>query len=585
MAVVLWQLGSEPFSAAAIGWGEAQSGLRMAVAGEPRNRDLAFSVLLEFARWFNPRFEAFAADREMFTRGEYTFTVARSAPQLVVANRAMVELIGRLGRWLAYLPTDGPRPADLTLVRLGRHLRFLWDQYAVPGQQLVVALVRMIATRYCAGWTGRTATFVPASTVSLPDPIRTLPGVREAKAKDANSHDLIIGTLSKLGDTFARGDLDPFDLLLVDEAYQADSAKYFAVGGLAPLHLLVGDAGQISPFATIVDPGRWRGLPEDPLQTAVGVLRRNHPCTPVHGLSITRRLDSRAVGIARLFYPDLSFRAAVLPGVREFRLAKGTATNRHLDSVLTLAAREGLAHVELPRAAVLQSDPEAVELIADLVARMFDRNPWVRCEREPAATPLTSGRVAVGVSHNDQKDQLRAALNDRGLEGVVVETANKLQGLEFEVVFVWHPLAGLPEADEFHLDPGRLCVLLTRHRQACVVVGRAGDRDVLDDRPPPPTAAYLGHDADPVLDGWEIDQSVYSALEPYRLAQPRDANNEVTWSTERCRNNSSFRRSVRPPRRRTSPAEASAEHAPGPGGTPSATAPGPGTTGSAVRPP
>jgi hypothetical protein len=48
-----------------------------------------------------------------------------------------------------------------------------------------------------------------------------------------------------------------------------------------------------------------------------------------------------------------------------------------------------------------------------------------------------------------------------------------------------HPLAGLPEADGFHLGPGRLCVLLTRHRQGCVVVGRAGDRDLLEDQVPP----------------------------------------------------------------------------------------------------
>jgi hypothetical protein len=48
--------------------------------------------------------------------------------------------------------------------------------------------------------------------------------------------------------------------------------------------------------------------------------------------------------------------------------------------------------------------------------------------------------------------------------------------------------------------------------------GLAGDRDLLDDRPPPPTAAYLGHDADPVLDGREIPQAVYAALEPHRLA-------------------------------------------------------------------
>jgi hypothetical protein len=389
---------------------------------------------------------------------------------------------------------------------------------AAPTNEQAFGLVRTIATVHCAGHPDRAVTFVPASAVSLPDSIRALPGVREAKAKDASGHDLIVGTLSKLGDAFARGDLDPFDVLLVDEAYQADSAKYFAVGGLAPVHMLVGDAGQISPFATVVDPGRWRGLPEDPLQTAVGVLRRNHPHTPVYRMPVTRRLDPRAAHVARQFYPDHCFDAAVLPGVRELRLGKGPRPDHRLDPVLNLAARAGWAHVELPRAAVLQADPEAVALIADLAARLFHRNPRVRCERVPALAALTPERVAVGVSHNDQKDQLRAALDDRGLCGVVVETANKLQGLEFEAVIVWHPLAGLPEADEFHLDPGRMCVLLTRHRHACVVVGRAGDPDLLDDRPPPPTAAYLGHDPDPVLDGWETHQAVYAALAPHRIA-------------------------------------------------------------------
>jgi hypothetical protein len=112
---------------------------------------------------------------------------------------------------------------------------------------------------------------------------------------------------------------------------------------------------------------------------------------------------------------------------------------------------------------------------------------------------------------------VRAALDSHGLSGVVAETANKLQGLEFEAVFVWHPLAGLPEADGFHLDPGRLCVLLTRHRQACIVVGRAGDRELFEDRIPPSTAAYLGWDPDPVLDGWEVHRQVIAALEPFHV--------------------------------------------------------------------
>ena len=63
-------------------------------------------------------------------------------------------------------------------------------------------------------------------------------------------------------------------------------------------------------------------------------------------------------------------------------------------------------------------------------------------------------RVAIGVSHNDQKVMVRGLLERAGLSGVVVDTANKLQGLEFDVSVCWHPMAGLDETDEFHLEFG-----------------------------------------------------------------------------------------------------------------------------------
>jgi hypothetical protein len=148
LAVVLWQLGAEPFAAAALGWGDRADGLETVVAGEPRNRDLAFAALLRFARWFNPRFEAHAADRETFSRGDYRFTRARTALQVLVTNAATVEMLGRLGRRLAYLPTTGPQPADEALVRLGRHLRFLWGHWSVPGQQLLVSLTDLLNTHW-----------------------------------------------------------------------------------------------------------------------------------------------------------------------------------------------------------------------------------------------------------------------------------------------------------------------------------------------------------------------------------------------------------------------------------------------------
>ena len=115
------------------------------------------------------------------------------------------------------------------------------------------------------------------------------------------------------------------------------------------------------------------------------------------------------------------------------------------------------------------------------------------------------------MSHNDQKDHLRSPLDDAGLAAVRVDTANKLQGLEFDVVVAWHPLAGLPEPDGFHLDPGRLCVMLTRHRHSCIVVGRAGDADLLESAPQP-SDAWLGHDGSPEIDGWFSHRITFDQL-------------------------------------------------------------------------
>jgi hypothetical protein len=144
LAVVLWQLGAEPFSAAVVAWGTRPQALTLSVAGEPRNRDLAFAALVPFAHWFNAAFEAPGQHRETLHEGSRTFECATAAPQVVVANAATAELLGRLGRRLAYLPTMGPNAALADLVRLGRHLLFLRDHAAVPGQQLLVALTDLL---------------------------------------------------------------------------------------------------------------------------------------------------------------------------------------------------------------------------------------------------------------------------------------------------------------------------------------------------------------------------------------------------------------------------------------------------------
>jgi hypothetical protein len=317
---------------------------------------------------------------------------------------------------------------------------------ATPTNQQAFELVGRLAKQH----PGETITFVPASDKTLPEAVAQLNNVESVKARETSRAALLVGTLSKFGDALGRGDLNPVNTLLIDEAYQADSSNYYAMAGLAPTHLLVGDSGQLSPFSTIKDQDRWRGLPEDPLQTAVGVLRRNHPSTPVHKLPLSRRLDHRAVPVARSFYPDLPFSAALLPSTRALRLAPGSASDRRerlLDKALDHAADTGWAHIELPDAPVLTADPEILGLIGNLVERIRRRNARVRCERQQGWKELSPSRIAIGVSHNDQKDLLRAHLDSASYEDIVVDTANKLQGLEFDLLIAWHPLAGLPEVD------------------------------------------------------------------------------------------------------------------------------------------
>jgi superfamily I DNA and/or RNA helicase len=100
----------------------------------------------------------------------------------------------------------------------------------------------------------------------------------------------------------------------------------------------------------------------------------------------------------------------------------------------------------------------------------------------------------------------------RELAEVFVETADRFQGLERPIMLVYHPLSGRSDADAFHLDAGRMCVALSRHRIACFVVSRAGVRDMLL-RYAPSGDRILGIDEDPEYEGWRAQVRIAEELE------------------------------------------------------------------------
>ncbi len=186
-----------------------------------------------------------------------------------------------------------------------------------------------------------------------------------------------------------------------------------------------------------------------------------------------------------------------------------------VDRVLDVAADAGWGLLELPARHTPRTDPEAVRAVALVVRRLLDRGGAATSERSPDPVPLTAARIAVGTAHRDQAAAVRAALAELGVSGVVADTANRLQGREFDVTVVLRPLSGRPDATAFHLETGRLCVLASRHRHACVVVCRAEVPELLDDHPST-EPVQLGVSMK-FPDGWEAHHAVLAHLNEHRV--------------------------------------------------------------------
>jgi hypothetical protein len=299
---------------------------------------------------------------------------------------------------------------------------------------------------------------------------------------------------------------------IVDEAYQMRSDALLAIAALFERALFVGDPGQLDPFS-VVENDRWHGLTWDPMQSAVAGLLRNNPGLPEHQLPVSWRLPFSAEKvIASAFYPFTGFRTGTGPGERELTFTTRALGRTPVDAVLAEAAASGWGYLELPARHTMRTDGEAVGAVAAVARRFVERGAVARSGN--ARQQVTPRRIAVGAAHRDQVAALQAALRD--LPDVTVDTANRLQGREYDVTVILHPLSGRRDATAFHLEAGRLCVLASRHRQACVVVGRAGIHELLDAHPSA-EPVHL-HESVKFPDGWAANQTVLEHLSKSRVS-------------------------------------------------------------------
>ena len=115
---------------------------RCVVVTEPRNRELRFEALAEFAAEFLAYLARFEARDEA--------GVCVEAPQLIVPNGATAEWLGGIvGRFTRNLRADGDPPAPSSVPLAGKHLSFLAD--LMPGSSLVLAATDALTTHWQTG--------------------------------------------------------------------------------------------------------------------------------------------------------------------------------------------------------------------------------------------------------------------------------------------------------------------------------------------------------------------------------------------------------------------------------------------------
>jgi hypothetical protein len=296
-----------------------------------------------------------------------------------------------------------------------------------------------------------------------------------------------------------------FDVQIVDEAFQLPDYRFQLIANLAPRHVLIGDPGQIEPFVTC-EIERWRCDPSGPQVSCPAALIRRHPGVRQLTLPVSRRLNADTVSLVQpAFYPDLPFRAMSTDRSISFQIGGIMPFDAALDAVQNGAS---IVMVELPGQTTSEADGELAEELVSSIERLLSRHPQM--SDDGRISEVEAKDIGVVCAHVSQVNAVRERLGP-SLSDVFVETANRFQGIERPFMFVHHPLSGRADATAFHLDAGRLCVMLSRHRIGCWIFGRQGIGQQLM-RFSPVGDRSLGIDDDPEYRGWRAHLTVMSAL-------------------------------------------------------------------------
>jgi hypothetical protein len=304
-------------------------------------------------------------------------------------------------------------------------------------------------------------------------------------------------------------DPPPFDLQIIDEAFQLPDYRFQQISGLARRFVLVGDPGQIAPVVTC-EIERWKCDVAGPHVSCPRALIERHPGIKRLALPVSRRLiDDTVRFVQPAFYPELPFSALSSNRIRKLALTRPISGTKPIDAALDLAATgASVSMLELPEKITGEVDEEVASTIVKMIERLLTRKATI--SEDGISRSLQASMIGVVCAHVSQVNAIRERL-PAILSDVLVETSDRFQGLERHLMIVHHPLSGRADASTFHLEAGRLCVMLSRHRLACWIVGRAGISGRLL-RYSPSGDRILGVEQDSEFEGWRAHLNILRKL-------------------------------------------------------------------------
>jgi hypothetical protein len=328
---------------------------------------------------------------------------------------------------------------------------------------------------------------------------------------------VVVSTVAKLAVLAASGAV-ACDVLILDEAYQVTLAEFAPLLSCADRFLLVGDPGQLPPLV-LIDPEPFAVARFRVHEPAASELRRHRPAAPHLRLPQTHRLPPDSVPFLQPLYPGMPFRASTSARQRRLTVSWPGQQKDGVDRALDLLAG-GASIVVLELAsrtgAGSQVDQEVAMLMADVAERML-----VRGMAPAGGTPFTVHDIGIVDPHVASGAAVRREIETRLVSGgsPMVGTPEVWQGLERPLMIVHHPLSGADPASSFSLDPGRLCVSVSRHQFGCVVVARAGVERALQAALPASGARPLGS-PDRVWQGLQFQRAFWQELRRQRRIVP-----------------------------------------------------------------